>query len=90
MKQEIVLLNGTIVNLRNALEETTQALNILTESHNQLEISARELGNEVALLKDKLNSLPTITTGTVNPNTILEELNPKENDVYILASPSSL
>lgn len=90
MKQEIVILNGTIVNLRNALEETTQALTNLTENHNQLEISARELGNEIALIKERLNSLPTITTGTVHPNTILDELNPKENDVYILANPNSV
>lgn len=89
MKQEIITLRETIVNLSNAIEHISSAITVINQNINATNYTVKEQGNAITLLNNKLDTMPRFMTGTVNPNTIIEELNPRENDIYVLANPNS-
>ena len=83
LKQDIININETLINIKSALEQINTAISNLNTNYNNLSYTVKEQGNDIDKIKDRLNALPTISHGDVDPNTILEDLSPKENDIYI-------
>lgn len=83
LKQDIVTINESLINIQNVLGQISTAISNLNSYYNNLSYSVKEQGNDLKSLKNKVDALPSISSGDVDPNTILEDLSPKENDIYI-------
>lgn len=80
IKQDIITINDTLINIQSALEQVNMELSNLNNLYTNLSNTVSEQGNDLESLR---KNIPTITHGDVDPNTILENLSPKENDIYI-------
>ena len=86
IRQDVNLLKESIVNLTNAVEQITSALTDINRKYTSLEHTVKEQGVAITTINNKVDKIPRIMSGDVNPNSIIEELAPNENDIFILYS----